>query len=358
MRHQIINLSNPLWMQTLKQLRHDIYHLPEYFYLEATRSNSIAEAILISDEEKLFFFPYLLRECNNLFDDALAEETLDIVSPNGYAGILLSETAKTLEFTDSAIKRLIQVLQQKNVCSAFLRLHSILNQDFDKLYNFDFCQLSGETISINLKLSEVEIWQQTRPEHRNKINRCKRLGLTARMVPFKEYVREFNEIYEETMDRVGATNFYYFGYDYFWHLQRMLGEYIHLCIVELSGQIACAGLFTECSQIVQYHLGGTRSKFLQQAPSKLMFNYVSLWAKKRGNEVFHLGGGVGGAKDSLYHFKAGFSQQRHAFLTLRIIVNQSQYYHLVNLRAKYLKTEVHQLLSSSFFPAYRASPIN
>ena len=356
---QILDVSNSLWSQTLQKLRHDFYHLPEYLALEATRFEAIPEAILIVDEEKIFFLPYLLRQCNDIFDEDIAiGKVFDVISPYGYPGILLSEAAVNIpEFIDFAFNQLIQVFQAKQVYSAFFRLHPLLNQDFNKSCYPDICQLVGETVSIDLRLSEAEIWQQTRPEHRNKINRCKRYGFTARMVPFKQYIDDFNHIYEETMSRVGATRVYYFGEDYFLQLSNALGDNLHLCIIELNQQIACAGLFTECCSMVQYHLGGTKTEFLKQAPSKLMFDYVRFWAKERGNEVFHLGGGVGSTKDSLYHFKAGFSQQRQPFMTLRLITNEREYFHLVNLRAKALNTEVDQLLKTNFFPAYRCSKI-
>lgn len=353
---QVIELENPLWLQTLQKLRHDIYHLPEYVAVEARRIKAIPAAILIVDNEKTFFLPYLLRQCNDIVDGELStEEIFDVVSPNGYAGILLSEAAaSTPEFLEYAMNELMDIWRAKGVCSAFLRLHPILNQEFKEILKPENCQISGETVSIDLKLSNAEIWQQTRPEHRNKINKCKRNGLTARIFSFVKNIKEFIEIYEETMERVGAAKSYYFDYDYFFHLANGLGGKIYLCIVELEEQAICGGLFTECCGIVQYHLGGTRTKFLKQAPSKLMFDYVRFWAKERGNEVFHLGGGVGASQDSLYHFKAGFSKQRHNLLTLRLITDTSKYLHLVDLRAKTLNTEVEKLLMTGFFPAYRS----
>jgi lipid II:glycine glycyltransferase (peptidoglycan interpeptide bridge formation enzyme) len=176
--------------------------------------------------------------------------------------------------------------------------------------------------------------------------------MTARMVPFQESIGEFISIYYETMDRLGAGRSYYFDDEYFSHFSK-LGEKVHLCIVELEDKITCSGIFTECCGIIQYHLGGTRNEFFKQAPSKLMFDYIRFWAKERGNEVLHLGGGVGGGKDSLYHFKAGFSKQTHTFLTLRLIIDEEKYRHLVELRAKSLNAEVEELLRTNFFPAYR-----
>ncbi|MEG4247885.1 GNAT family N-acetyltransferase [Microcoleus sp. Pol10D4] len=356
MNIQVIGLSDSLWLETLQKLRHDIYHLPEYLYLESVRYNAVAEAILIAEDDKIFFLPYLLRRCDHIFDQSLAtQEVFDVVSPYGYPGILLSDkAASTKEFLDGAINQLISALRAKGVCSAFFRLHPILNSGFNDFLSPDICNVNGETVSVNLKLSEAEIWSQTRSEHRTSINKLKRSGMTARMVPFQESIGEFISIYYETMDRLGAGRSYYFDDEYFSHFSK-LGEKVHLCIVELEEKVTCSGIFTECGGIIQYHLGGTRNEFFKQAPSKLMFDYVRFWAKERGNEVFHLGGGVGGGKDTLYHFKAGFSKQTHTFLTLRLIINEEKYRHLVELQAKSLNAEVEELLSTKFFPAYRCT---
>jgi hypothetical protein len=354
MKIQVIGLSDSLWLETLEKLRHDIYHLPDYLYLESVRYNAVAEAILIAEDDKIFFLPYLLRRCDDIFDQSLTtQEVFDVVSPYGYPGILLSDkAASTKEFLDLAINQLISTLRAKKVCSAFFRLHPILNSRFNDFLSPDICNVNGETVSVNLNLSEAEIWSQTRPEHRTSINKLKRSGMIARMVPFQESIGEFISLYHETMDRVGAGRSYYFDDEYFSHFSK-LGKKVHLCIVEFEDKITCSGIFTECCGIIQYHLGGTRNEFFKQAPSKLMFDYIRFWAKERGNEVLHLGGGVGGGKDSLYHFKAGFSKQTHTFLTLRLIIDEEKYRHLLELRAKSLNTEVEELLSTNFFPAYR-----
>jgi hypothetical protein len=46
MKIRVINLSDSLWLETLEKIRHDIYHLPDYLYLESVRYNAVAEAIL------------------------------------------------------------------------------------------------------------------------------------------------------------------------------------------------------------------------------------------------------------------------------------------------------------------------
>jgi hypothetical protein len=357
MDFQIINSSSPLWQQVLKELRYDFYHLPNYLKLEARRSRATPEAFVVIEDEKIFFVPYLLRSLNNLFKQELLEqETFDIISPYGYPGILFSKSAQNSQFVNLAIAKLLQVWQERNVCSAFLRLHPILNEGLDKLCQPGLCRINGETVSIDLRLSEAEIWNRTQAAHRNKINRCKRAGLAAKIVEFKDdYIDEFIAVYQETMDKVEAPKSYYFNKQYFIELSKALGENLHLCLVEGENQIISAGLYTEYNRIVQAHLGGTKTKFLKLSPTNLETDYTRRWAKERGNEFLHLGGGVGGSKDSLYNFKAGFSKQRHTFLTMRLVIDEKKYIELVKLRAKYLNIEVEKLLKTDFFPAYRSS---
>ena len=355
MNIEIINPQNDLWFETLQKLRHDVYHLPQYVVLDAKRTETTPEAFLLRDRDKIFFAPYLLRSCRDILDlESNSEDLFDIISPYGYPGIVLSEAAQnSSEFSDLALIEFSNSLQQKGVCSAFLRLHPILCKNFTNIFSVDTFVDNGQTVSIDLTLDEGTIWAKTRRGHQSTINKCKRLGLTARTVDFNDYFDEFIAIYEETMDRVKAKDVYYFSRNYFSDLLK-LGKHLHLGIVESAGEIVCASLFFESCGIVQAHLGGTKTDFLKQSPFNLLLHFMSLWAKERGNEYLHIGGGVGGKKDNLFTFKSGFSKQRHQFLTLRLVVDRSKYSDLINCRAKLLNKSPEDLINSQFFPAYRA----
>ncbi len=357
MKLQVIDSQNPLWLETLQKVRHDTYHTPEYLDIESKRTQTTPNAFLLVDDEKIFFAPYLLRSCNDILtEETIVSEIFDGISPYGYGGILLNEAgANSPDFPDFAMNELKNALRAQNVCSAFFRLHPILNHNFKEIFSPGTFTDNGETVSVDLTLSESQIWAHTRKGHQSTINKCKRLGFTVRIVEFEEYLDEFIAIYEETMNRVVAKELYYFNNDYYTQLPK-LGDKIHLGIVELEGEIASAGLMFECCGIVQGHLAGTKDKFLHQSPFSLQLHYTRLWAKERGNEFLHLGGGLGGSKeDSLYTFKSGFSRQRHNFLTLRLITDEEKYRYLVDIRAKALNTQAEELLNSNFFPAYRST---
>jgi len=158
-----------------------------------------------------------------------------------------------------------------------------------------------------------------------------------------EHIDRFITLYLETMRRKNAAPEYFFSRDYLSGLWQHLRGHVHLGVVEVDGLIVCAGLFGESSGIVQYHLSGTEGQALQLSPLKILIDYARRWATRRGATVLHLGGGVGGAQDSLMHFKSGFSDRRNLFKTWLVVLDEQRY---TELSGK-------ELGSTGFFPAYR-----
>lgn len=370
---QIVPTVDLRWQQCLDTIPHDFYHLPGYLELEGNRHHATPEAIIIQDEGKIFFLPYLVRDCTNLleqnnfggdypsvretsaFADRLHQRTYDIISPYGYPGMLVNQAGENPAFIKKCLNSIYENWYQRNICSAFIRLHPLLNSYFDIADRDPFivCR-QGNVVVCDLTKDLNDIWQQTRTNHRRKITKLGKSGFSAQVGSMNEYFDIFIDIYQETMDRVNAKNSYYFKRDYFRSLINILKDRLHVCVVEFDGEVVAASLMTELNGIVQYHLGGTKTGFLPQSPATMMFDYMIKWSKLRGNRYLNLGGGLGGNQDSLYHFKAGFSDQVRPFITMKTIVNEDIYNRLTYLRAESLGITIPVALGTSFFPAYRA----
>src|SRR5438105_3203280 len=145
------------------------------------------------------------------------------------------------------------------------------------------------------------------------------------------------------MVRNRALPFYFFLPDYFHRLKQALGSHAALLLTRLNNDIAAAAILIEYRGIVQNHFCVNNEEYIRLAPSKVLLDDARLWARGRGNHVFHLGGGRSGAKDSLFAFKAAFSRQRHIFYTGRWILDAGAYQALCHSSWK----------STEFFPAYR-----
>ncbi len=133
-----------------------------------------------------------------------------------------------------------------------------------------------------------------------------------------------------------------------------LGNELHLFLTALDGRIAATGLFTEHRGIVQAHLVGTDDDFREWSPLKLLLDDVRRWASERGNDVLHLGGGVGGRDDSLLAFKRRFSPQSHRFSVGRWVLDPAAYADLAESWRKRLTEAGGIDEDPSYFPLYRS----
>jgi Acetyltransferase (GNAT) domain len=357
---QVISPNDSRWQKLLETIPHDFYHLPGYLSLEATRHHAVPEALIIQDDQKIFFLPYLIRDCSSILasNSHQSDRIYDVVSPYGYPGSLVSQAGQNPEFINRCLDLLYHHWQERNICSAFIRLHPILSSYLNHAlfddHKFVFCN-QGNVVTCDLTKDFSEIWRQVRPSHRTKINKLTRAGFVAKIGLVDEYLDVFIDIYRETMDRVNALESYYFTQDYFESIFQVLGDRIKICVVEIDDHVVAASLITECSGIIQYYLGGTRTEFLRQSPATMMFKFIIEWGKHRNNTLLNLGGGIGGSQDSLYHFKAGFSDEFKAFTTIKTIVDREKYTRLVAARANSLGVSSAELENTSFFPAYRSA---
>jgi GNAT acetyltransferase-like protein len=350
-----LEIDDPQWREALGRLCHDFYHLPEYVRLDAEWNRAQPRAFLARSGDEELFIPYLLRRCDSLFSDAgVGDKVYDVVSPYGYPGLLLSDAARASPgFARQAIHRLSETLREMGVCSAFFRMHPLLSDGLSELFPDGFFTAAGATVAMDLTVDDRELWKGIRGGHQWTIKKCKKLGFVPRMVSLREYMERVMEIYWETMDRVRAKDSYYFGREYFARLGEMPGQ-VHCCVVESERQQVAACIFFECGGIVQAHLGGTKSEFLNRSPFHLLLYSAAGWAKSRGNRYLHIGGGVGGSNDRLLQFKRGFSQLLFPFSTLRLITDEGKYRDLTKRRAQAANVPVEDVSRRDFFPAYRA----
>jgi hypothetical protein len=339
MRAELLGVEGPRWAAFLQETPHDFYHLPAYVALCARQEAGEPRALLVEGGGARLLLPLIIRGIPG-------SDKTDATSPYGYPGPLVGGTADPT-FPREALVVGVTALRRIGVVSTFVRLHPLLNPW--PLEGIGTVLEHGQTVSIDLTLPEDTLWAQMRLNHRRDIRRALQLGYVARMDESFDAYRSFGRLYRLTMERRAASPYYFFDDAYFDGLRDALGGRLHLCVVEKGGAIAAAGLFVETDGIVQYHLSGTDGAVTDMRPTKLMMHHVGGWAKQRGNRCLHLGGGVGGANDSLFRFKEGFSPLRHPFRTMRVVVDELSYRRLVAARDPVLDPEERD----GFFPTYR-----
>jgi hypothetical protein len=353
LRQSFLTVDDAAWIEALRTVAHDVYHFPGYGRLCGRMEGGDARAFVASEGPCSFFIPFIVRDVPGL----LRHEPpfRDATVPYGYPGPLVAYGDAVADedrraFLHRAVGAFLDALRERRIVSVFARLHPLLPVDAAVLNEFGPVVPSGETVAIDLSLSEDALWRQMRSNHRRDINKAKERGDLAERDAAWAGLDGFVCAYRETMARTGANPYYLFDDGYYRALRQAMGDHLHLWTVRAGSDIAAGALFTECSGIVQYHLGGTAERFLAGNPLKLLFHRAAEWFKQRGNRWLHLGGGVGGANDSLLHFKRGFSPRTFPFHTWRLVLDVPIYDELVVQAGR---TPGPGVQPSGFFPAYR-----
>ncbi len=341
-----ITPQDPRWMRFLQQTPHDFYHLPGYLELSARVEGGTPVAFFAEDGAAAFLAPLLLSPLPDGLNNGGWQDAL---TPYGYPTPLISPFANEA-LLQHFLEEYIRVCSEQQIVTTFFRLHPLLSLSEQSLQLFGQLVEHGETVSIDLSKSEDQLWSDTRRDHRAGIRKLHKNGFFAAVDDW-QLLDQFVLIYQSTMERLSARAFYSFSHEYFYALRDALGNDFHLCtVMSPEGEMAAAGVFTTTSGIVQFHLSGTASAYRKVAPTKLMLHHMRLWGKEAGHRVFHLGGGLGAARDSLFEFKAGFSDRRHTFYTYRMVADRPQYRDLV---ARW-RQQFGDAIDPNFFPEYRA----
>ena len=343
---EFINHRDARWRNFLKGTKHDFYHLPEYAELTAANEDATPMAFYAEKGEGAFLVPLLIRRIPEVLNSP--SDWYDCASPYGYAGIIISPLQEELHWFLDAFCRSARA---RGIVTAFLRLHPFFALEPSVLSRFGQLKLHGQTVHINLSETKERIWEQMSANHKRHIKRLNRLGFYACLDDWSRF-QGFIALYRSTMQRVKADETYFFSEKYFEDLLAKLDSRVHLvCVLTGKDELAAAGLFMVTNGIVEYHLGGTAEQYLSLSPSKLLQDFTWRWAQEQSCSTLHLGGGVGGAEDSLFQFKAGFSPARSQFYTYRIVVDELK--NATLCQAAKSVPEVSGLESTDFFPRYR-----
>ncbi|MEU4216113.1 GNAT family N-acetyltransferase [Actinoplanes sp. NPDC026623] len=311
----LLDPGDAAWTDALSRIRHDVYHLPEYVRMDAGLSGGAPAALRYDEAGHVLLLPLVLR--------AVPDTDLrDAISPYGYPGPV-GDTADPALWSRAAAA-MAETLGARGIVTAFVRLHPLLAAPAAALAGTGTLVRHGETVSVDLTLTPEEIWQQTHRSHRNQINKARRAGVS---IVFDDWDRfdDWIGTYHATMQRVGATDFYFFTSDHFHRLRAALGDRMHLAVaLSADGEVLGGNLFFEYGGIMHTHLQSTRDGGVHYA-DKLLYDEVRGWGRERGNTIHHLGGGLGGAADSLFAYKAAFGAGRHTFRTWRVVTDPEAY---------------------------------
>ena len=326
--------------------QHDFHHLVGYHRLAEYHGEGTAKLFSFRSSRYLVATPLLLRPIDPM-DPAGPQ---DATSVYGYAGPVSSHVDVPPEVVRDFEEAFREELVRRNVVAVFSRLHPLIRQSH-LLAGLGEIHPTGPTVSVDLTLPVEEQWAGYSKGTRRLIRRALDAGVVCVHDQTLDWLAEWAEAYAETMRRVGASGAYNFDLAYFERMAAELGSVMHLFVALVDGRLAAGGLFTSCDGIVQAHLGALRAEYAALSPVRLVDDTARRWAADSAARVFHLGGGVGGREDSLFQYKAGFSDRRHLQSTWRWIVDVGLYERLSKEHPRSEGPGGDQ--PDDYFPAYR-----
>ena len=308
------------WNRELERLspeRSDIYFREEYHRLYATGGQEPL-CICAQDERGTMLLPFLHRSF------AFGGRTFqELETAYGYGGPV-SDTDDPAFLSDAA-RAIRDRLAAEGYLAGFVRLHPILDNwhGMEAIGRVIACQ---HTVAIDMSGSEEDVWMnEIHRKIRNVIKRAERDGLRFEADYAFDGLEDFIRLYNATMDKLGAEDFYYFPPEYYHRLRDTLpGSFLGL--IRAGDQVAAAAIFFRQGPYGHYHLAGSDPAWLAHSPNNLLLWKAALELKSQGVRLFHLGGGTTtDPEDPLFLFKHRFSQSVRTYRIGKFVFDPEAY---------------------------------
>jgi len=204
--------------------------------------------------------------------------------------------------------------------------------------------LAGASERNVVQIADPTLPPKSRPSDRRQVRRNLEAGYKLELVPGGETTPEqragFNDVYEQTMQRTGAAEHYFFGLGYFDRVLEADRTWLAL-VTTPDGDLAAASIAVVSDGYLHYYLSGSADSHLRAAPMKnIVAGLVEHAAELR--LPLNLGGGIVPG-DALEEFKRGFANRQLAWTTSELVCDEEKYAELSAGRD-----------AGGYFPAYRA----
>lgn len=324
-------------------------------YGKALESQSPGSSWLsVSDEDNGWLLPLVV--------EPLEGGGFHASSPYGYAGIHASPNVSSDRVTASWHSA-VEVMRDLDIVSLFLRFAPFDGYSLaraSELQSLDVRHIS-QTRLVPLA-DEASMWSSMLGRARTAVRKAQREGLTAdisEVDPDTTFSRDapFRQLYDATMERLDARASYRYDDEYYRWLSEGHDRMRIVTVRDADARAVASSIVLLDREIAHYHLSGSDPDGARMGANNLLIWSMMTWASSRGFTALHLGGGTS-PDDSLYRFKAGFGGDALPFAIGSAILDEERYMALTYQQADKFGVPATELLSGTFFPAYRASAPN
>ena len=331
------------WDETVKSFaEYDVYYLSGYVKAFQIHGDGDPQLLYYEADGLKAIYVYMKRK-------TAIEGYYDSVTPYGYGGVLFDGDTSEQNL-QPFWKAYVEKMKEEGIVDNFVRYHPVLANAVPMKQISTVIDL-GKTIAFDLASPDV-IWENIISKNRNMIRKAEKNGITIEHGKGMDLLDKFTEIYNATMDKDHAEEYYYFKRPFYESIDCDLQDNYEMFYAMYEGRPIAMSIMIFANGRLNYHLSGSDIEYRNLAPSNLLLYKAALWGYEQGCKTFHLGGGVGSGEDNLYKFKAAFNKNSdYQFSIGEEIFDQEKYDELVALRAK---QDSDFDPESKFFPLYRS----
>lgn len=277
------------------------------------------------------------------------EGVYDSVTPYGYGGVLFEGDTSDINL-QSFWKEYLVKMEEEHIVDNFVRYHPVLKNAVPMKAISNVIDL-GKTVAFDLESPEV-IWENIISKNRNMIRKAEKNCIEIHHGKDLELFKDFKTIYNATMEKDYAEEYYFFGEKFYESIHNDLRDNYEIFYAVYEGKIIAMSIMLFANKQMHYHLSGSIMEYRNLAPSNLLLYKAALWGCEHGYKTFHLGGGVGSGEDNLYKFKSAFNKNSdYQFSIGKQIFDEEKFNELVAIRESEDSSFDKE---SNFFPLYRA----
>lgn len=256
----------------------------------------------------------------------------DIATPYGYGGFLVEGNINSNSLEKLRIEY-ENLCKNEGIVSELVKFHPVLNNVGYQNNLYEIKNL-GKTITIDLN-SRENIWNTLSSKNRNMIRKANKSNVEIKWGRDIELFKQFIPLYNSTMDKNNARNYYYFKSNFYDSIFYDLKYNSLIFYAVFEKKIIAMSIIVFAGQMMNYHLSAASIEFKHLAAVNLLLYEASCWGNENGYKTFHLGGGVGSKKDSLFEFKSAFNKNSVTRFSLgRKIFDTLKYNELLEIRKK------------------------
>jgi len=339
------------WDSIVKSFsNYDVYYLSGYTKAFKLHGDGEPTLFYYHDEEIRAINVVMIRDIamDKRFIDKLENQSLfDITTPYGYGGFIIKGIPN-----DNNLKKInkeyFDYCRSKNIISEFVRFHPVLKNSKINSEIYEVIDL-GKTITMDL-ISKEQIWNDLSSKNRNVIRKAIKSGVEIYWGRSPELIDEFIPLYNSTMNKDEATDYYYFDKEFYKSVLEDL-RYNSLIFYALYDQkVISMSMILFGNENMHYHLSASDREHQNLAATNLLLYEAACWGCENGFKSFHLGGGLGSKEDSLFKFKKAFNKNSGTYFSIgKKIFNQEKYDELIATRLQENEFDT----DTTFFPKYR-----